>query len=162
MALALAEAELGLAENELPIGAVAVLGGDVLAAAHWQLGKPRLLEHPELIVLRAAEGSRRLGRADRARVTLYTTLEPCLLCMGAAMSFMAGRIVFALESPSDGASRVAEAWQPELGHPDSGLPYALPEIIGGVGRAESLALVEAFVRSNPEAEWARTLMPGAA
>jgi tRNA(adenine34) deaminase len=160
MDIALAEAAQGLAENEVPIGAVAVLYGDVLAAAHWRLRPDfRLLEHPELIVLRAAEAERRLARTEREAVTLYTTLEPCLLCMGATMSFMAGRVVFALESPSDGASGVADVWRPPLGHPSGGHPYTIPHLTGGVRRDDSLALMRQFVARNPDAAWAKTLLP---
>jgi tRNA(adenine34) deaminase len=159
MAVALAEAERGLAANELPIGAAVALEGEVLAAAHWRLGRPpRLVDHAELVALRAAEEARPLGRAERARSTLYTTLEPCLLCMGAAMSFLVGRVVFALEAPLDGASNVAEIWQPQLGHPRDGFPYAVPELSGGVGRGDSLALLGEYVSRNPDAAWARALV----
>jgi tRNA(adenine34) deaminase len=160
MGEALAQAEQGLARNEVPIGAVAVYEETVLAAAYWQLRPSyRLLEHPELAVLRRAEASRRLDIAERAAVTLYTTLEPCLLCMGAAMSFMVGRVVYALEAPSDGASGVADAWQPALGHPAEDWPYRIPEVVAGVGRERSLALVQAYVERNPDADWAKTLLP---
>jgi tRNA(adenine34) deaminase len=162
MAIALAEAEKGLATNELPIGAAVALEGDVLAAAHWRRGeRPRLVDHAELVALRAAEEAGPLSRADRARSTLYTTLEPCLLCMGAAMSFLVGRVVFALEAPLDGASDVAEIWQPRLGHPRDGFPYAVPEISGGVGRGASLALLQEFVSRNPDVGWARALVRAA-
>jgi tRNA(adenine34) deaminase len=160
MAVALAEARKGLAANELPIGAAVALDGEVLAATHWRIGEqPRLVDHAELVALRAAEDARPLGRADRGRSTLYTTLEPCLLCMGAAMSFLVGRIVYALEAPLDGASDVAEIWQPRLGHPRDGFPYGLPEISGGVGRAASVALFQEFISRNPKAEWAKTFAP---
>jgi tRNA(adenine34) deaminase len=160
MAVALAEAEKGLAANELPIGAAVALEGKVLAAAHWRVGEqPRLIDHAELVALRAAEEARLLGRADRARSTLYTTLEPCLLCMGAAMSFLVGRVVYALEAPLDGASDVAEIWRPRMGHPSDGFPYGLPEVEGGVGRAASLALFQEFASRNPDAAWARAFVP---
>lgn len=94
-------------------------------------------------------------------MTLYTTLEPCLLCMGAPMAFMVGRIVFALEAPGDGASRVADTWQPTLGHPAAGFPYTIPEVIGGVGREESLRLIRAFVERNPGSDWSAMLVPPA-
>lgn len=160
MAVALAQARHALVENEVPIGAAAVLDGEVLSVAHWRLQPDfQLLGHPELIVLREAESAQRLHRPQRASITLYSTVEPCLLCMGAAMAFMAGRVVFALEAPSDGASHVAERWQPTLGHPPSGFPYTIPEVISGVGREESLELMRVFVERNPDAEWAKTLLP---
>ena len=163
MSVALAEAERGLSKDELPIGAAVVGGDGLLAAAQWALRPDlRLVDHAELKALRAAEGTRRLGSAERAKVTLYTTLEPCLLCMGAASSFLAGRVVFAVEAPVDGAGDVLDRWAPALGHPRDGFPYATPPVIGGVCREESLALLRQFIARNPDAEFARRLVPHAA
>jgi tRNA(adenine34) deaminase len=161
MAEALSEAQRGLEAGALPIGAVVALRETVLTREHWRYDGRRLLEHPELLALRGAERDHDLRR-QRGGVTLYTTLEPCLLCTGAAMTFLVGRVVFALESPSDGASSVAAAWEPALGHPANGVPYRVPETLAGVGRAESLALVRAYLEregDSPFAEWARTLVP---
>jgi tRNA(adenine34) deaminase len=161
MAEALAEATRGLRAGELPIGAAVAVGGTVLAREHWRYDGRRLLEHPELLALRAAEAEHEV-RGRRGDVTLYTTLEPCLLCMGAAMTFLVGRVVFALESPTDGASAVAAAWEPALGHPANGVPYRVPEIAAGVGREQSLALVRTYLEQaggSPFADWARTLVP---
>jgi tRNA(adenine34) deaminase len=162
---AVAEATLGLESGELPIGAVVVLGDDVVARAHWRLAG-RLLDHPELVALMDAERNGNVATAsDRRSATLYTTLEPCALCMSAAMSFLLGRVVFALESPSDGAANLPTLWRPADGHPRPGAPpYAIPEVVGGVGRAKSLALVERFLQEHAEAPiatWARTLLRSA-
>ena len=159
---ALAEASRSLEKGEAPIGAVLVYGGEVVARAHWQgMAQRRLLDHPELLALLEAERSGAvLRRREREEATLYTTLEPCALCMSAAMSFLLGRIVFALEAPSDGAANLPEAWRPVNGHPAPGEPpYAIPEVVGGVKRAASLELIKQFVDRNPTARWARTLLP---
>jgi tRNA(adenine34) deaminase len=160
---ALAEATHGLEAGEVPIGAVLVRSGEIVARAHWQYDAGRLLDHPELLCLLDAERSGAVTRgAERRETTLYTTLEPCALCMSASMSFLLGRIVFALESPSDGAANLPELWRPADGHPAADAPpYAIPEVIGGVGRADSLALIERFVVTNgdsPFAPWVRTLL----
>jgi hypothetical protein len=52
-------------------------------------------------------------------------------------SFYLGHIVYALDAPADGASKVAELWHPRLGHPGDWIPYAIPEIIGGVAAARA-------------------------
>jgi len=58
-----------------------------------------VLRHPELVVLLEAD----LRVASRRRdAILYTTLEPCPMCMGAAMAFFVGTVVYALDSPLDG------------------------------------------------------------
>jgi tRNA(adenine34) deaminase len=94
-------------------------------------------------------------------MSLYVTLEPCLMCMGAAMSSYVGRIVYALEAPMDGASNVTEVWQPRLGHPPRGFEvYAIPEVVGGFCREESLALMRTFVERNPDLDWAKAMLPG--
>ena len=145
---ALEQASLGLDEGELPIGAVAAADGEIVARAYWQWGDG-LLAHPELIVLQ---------QANRRGITLVTTLEPCLLCMSAAMFAFAERIVFALESPTDGGTSILDVWDPAEG---SVSPYGRPEIVGGVRRDESAALVREFLERNggsPFAPWASTLV----
>jgi tRNA(adenine34) deaminase len=161
MRRALALAEQGLREGELPIGSVVVLDDAVVAEAFWR-GDPErgVLGHPELLAL--LEADRSIGRRRR-EATLYTTLEPCLMCMGAAMSFFLGIVVYALASPTDGAARVAAQWAPAAGHPEpSGRrSYGLPKIVAGVGREESAALVRSYLRggpSGPIAAFAGTLV----
>ena len=148
MGVALEQATLGLEEGELPIGSVVAADGEILARAYWQL-RNGLLAHPELIVLQ---------RANRRGVTLVTTLEPCLLCMAAAMFSFAERVVYALESPTDGGTRIGEVWNPAAG---SVAPYRLPAVVGGVRRDESVQLVSEFLQrqpANPLARWAQTLL----
>jgi tRNA(adenine34) deaminase len=148
MGAALEEAALGLSAGEMPIGSVVVAGGDIVARSHWRAADG-LLSHPELVTLQ---------EANRRGVTLYTTLEPCLLCMAGAMFAFAERVVFALESPTDGGTAIASVWNPAVG---SVAPYALPEVVRGVRRDESLALMRDFLEraaDSPFAPWARTLV----
>jgi tRNA(Arg) A34 adenosine deaminase TadA len=83
------------------------------------------------------------------------------MCMGTAMSFLVGKVVYALEAPPDGAAEIAETWQPDLGHPPPGYRvYAVPEVVGGVCRDEALALTVAFAERNPQLPWAQAFVPG--
>jgi tRNA(adenine34) deaminase len=148
MGVALAQAARGLEEGELPIGSVVVADGEIVARANWR-AFDGLLAHPELIALQ---------EANRRDLTLVTTLEPCLLCMAAAMFSFAERVVFALESPTDGGTTIRDAWNPAAG---SAAPYRFPAVEGGVRRDESAELVRAFLErfpASPFARWARTLV----
>jgi tRNA(adenine34) deaminase len=102
MRLALAEAEKAVACGETPVGAVLVIGGEVIAAAHnmretWQ--DPTA--HAESIVLR--EAATRLGRWRLFDATLYVTLEPCLMCAGALVLSRVDRVVYGCRDPKAGA-----------------------------------------------------------
>jgi tRNA(adenine34) deaminase len=158
---ALVEARRSLDVDEFPVGAVVVLGEEVVARAHWTgAASRRLLDHAELLALLEAErGGKVSRRQERQEATLYTTLEPCALCMGAAMSFLLGRIVFAAEAPVDGAANLPHVWAPPNGHPPDGVPYALPELAGGVCREESIALIAEWAGRDPRRAWAAAYVP---
>jgi len=102
MRLALDEAAKASGSGETPIGAVLVVDGEVIAAAHnmretWQ--DPTA--HAEAIVLRNA--SAKLGRWRLSDATLYVTLEPCLMCAGALVLARVNRLVYGCRDPKAGA-----------------------------------------------------------
>ena len=115
------------------------------------------LAHAEIDALLALTPERR--HEDH---TVWTTLEPCLLCMGAAMSFRIGRIVFALEAPFDGASSVTKVWRPALGFPPPGFRiFSNPDVVGGVCRDDALDLMRRYVaRHVGEHPWLGAMLPG--
>jgi tRNA(adenine34) deaminase len=148
MGAALEEAALGLEAGEVPIGAVVVADGEIVARSHWR-ASDGLLAHPELVALQ---------QANRRAVTLVTTLEPCLLCMAAAMFQFAERVVYALESPTDGGTRIGDVWDPAAG---SVAPYRFPAVEPRVRVEESALLVREFLErfpGSPFARWAATLV----
>ncbi len=103
MRLALDEAGQGLAAGEVPVGAVIVQDGAVLGRGHnapIALNDPSA--HAEMIALRAAAALRRNYRLTGA--TLYTTLEPCLMCAGAIIQARLDRVVFGARDPKNGAA----------------------------------------------------------
>jgi tRNA(adenine34) deaminase len=158
MGEALREAARSLGHGEFPVGSVVVLDGDIVGRAYWA-GVTRLIDHAEIVALRDAEGRRRLNRQERSRASMYTTLEPCALCMAASMSFLLGRIVFALEAPVDGGTNLPEVWQPANGHPRARSVYTIPTVERGVRRDESISLIEQWVRSSPDNGWAEDYLP---
>jgi len=102
MRLALAEAEKALQAGEVPVGAVVVRGGEVIASAHnGPVGLKDPSAHAEILALRRAaaeEGNYRL-----AGTTLYVTIEPCLMCAGALIHARVSRLVFGATDPKGGA-----------------------------------------------------------
>jgi tRNA(adenine34) deaminase len=146
MKRALTQAALGLDEGTMPIGAVQARDDEVLEEAHWRGIGEGLLTHPEHTVLMAAD--RRIPSATRSRCVLVTTLEPCLMCMGTAMTFGVGRIVYALPAPADGAADVAARWSPRQGHPTNGVPYSLPVVEGGIAEDAARALIEQWLATG--------------
>lgn len=102
MQRALAEARLALAEGEVPVGAVVVHQGDVIATgrnAPIRLHDPSA--HAEMLALRAAGTA--LGNYRLDNCTLYVTLEPCPMCMAAISHARIARVVFAAPDPRAGA-----------------------------------------------------------
>ena len=160
MGIALGLARRGLERGAMPIGAVLICRDEVLGEAFWrQDGRSGLLGHPEHRVMLEADASIDFG--SRREATLYTTLEPCLMCMGVAMSFFLGRLVYAIESAVDGASTVADTWAPRLGHPLREGAYAVPRVTGGVRRDDARELMQTWLAegaSGPEAAFARRLL----
>ena len=102
MKLALAEAQKGLARGEVPVGAVIVLDGRVIARAH---NKPVSLSdpsaHAEILALRKA--AKKLGNYRLTGAEMYVTIEPCVMCAGAILNARIKRIVFGASDPKGGA-----------------------------------------------------------
>jgi len=121
MTLALEQAEAAAARAEVPVGAVLVMGEDVLAASG-----NRILEfkdptaHAEILVIR--EAAAKLGNERLMGAELYVTLEPCAMCAGAISFARIAKVVFAASDPKGGAvisgSKFFESptchWRPDV------------------------------------------------
>ena len=102
MAMALHLAERAAGEGEVPVGAVVVHDGRVVGRGRNQVeGRKDASCHAEMIALRQA--AKRLGRWRLTGCTLYSTLEPCAMCAGAAVLSRIDRLVFAARDPKAGA-----------------------------------------------------------
>jgi tRNA(adenine34) deaminase len=102
MRLALDEARQGLQLGEVPVGAVVVLDGQVVAAGFNQpIRAVDPTAHAELVALRRA--ARALGNYRLPGTTLYVTLEPCLMCVGATLNARVASVVYGAPEPKSGA-----------------------------------------------------------
>lgn len=139
MRMALEQAAKSAAIGEVPIGAVLVHEGAILAKAHnhreaWQ--DPTA--HAELIVIR--EGAKALGQWRLIDATLYVTLEPCAMCLGAIVLARIPRLVFGAKDPKAGAcgSVLDFASEPRLNH--------RVEVVGGMLEEESQRMLTGFFK----------------
>lgn len=134
---ALAEAQAALAKGEVPVGAVAVRGGVVIARGHNLRETQRdPTAHAEMIALRQA--SRVLGGWRLPGVTLYCTLEPCAMCAGAMVHARLPGLVYGAPDPKAGAAGSV------LNLVDSPLLNHRIDVIGGVLAEDSAALLARF------------------
>jgi tRNA(adenine34) deaminase len=137
MRLALAEAERARDQGEVPVGAVVVFEGRVLGAGCNQpIRSVDPTAHAELVALRAA--ARALGNYRLTGSSLYVTVEPCLMCVGAMIHARIARVVFGAPEPRAGAL-VSSC----RAHETPGLNHRL-QVSGGVLEEECRRLMQEF------------------
>ena len=145
MRLAIDQARNAWAVGEVPVGAVLVREGRVLATGYNQpIGGHDPTAHAEIRAMRAA--AELLGNYRLVDCDLYVTLEPCAMCAGAIMHARIARLVFAARDPKTGAcgSVVDLFAEARLNH------HAV--VTGGVGAEASAALLGAFFAARRRAE----------
>ncbi len=141
MAVALAEAGKAILAGEVPIGAVIVKDGKIIAAAH---NAPRTLTdptaHAEVLAIRAAAAA--LGSERLEGCELWVTLEPCAMCAGAIAHARIARLYYAASDPKGGAvehgARVFE--QAQCLH--------RPQVYSGIGEDQAADLLRNFFKSK--------------
>ena len=141
MRLALDEARVAAAEGEVPIGAVVVCDGEVLARAHNRRETDRdPSAHAEFSAMTRA--ARLLGRWRLTGCTVYVTLEPCLMCAGLMVNARIDRCVFGAADPKGGATGTLY----DVSH-DARLNHEF-EVTSGVLADECAQLLRAFFRER--------------
>jgi tRNA(adenine34) deaminase len=141
MAEALAQARLAADAGEVPVGAVIVKDGQIIAAAH---NSPRALSdptaHAELLAIRAAASA--LGQERLENCELWVTLEPCAMCAGAIAHARIGKLYYGASDPKGGAvehgARVFE--QDQCLH--------RPEVYPGIGEGQAAELLRGFFKAR--------------
>jgi len=141
MRRALELAQRAALEQEVPVGALLVLNDEVIGEG-WNgpIAGHDPTAHAEIVALRA--GAQRLRNYRLARTTLYVTLEPCVMCMGALLNARVARVVFGAWDPKAGAcgSVIDLPREPKLTH--------RIDVFGGVCSDESAALLRHFFESR--------------
>ena len=136
MKQALAEARVAYEAGEVPVGAVVVAGGRIIARAHNQTEMlTDVTAHAEMLAVTAA--SSYLGGKYLSDCTLYVTVEPCVMCAGAIGWAQMGRVVYGAEDEKRGFRRFA----PEALHPKT-------VVVAGVMAEECTALMKQFFKER--------------
>src|SRR5207244_7185700 len=133
----LSEARAAATAGEVPIGAVLVHGGKILArSGNRTIRDNDPTAHAEIIVLR--EAARRLGNYRLTGATLYVTIEPCSMCAGAVIQARVPRLVYGADDPKGGAVRTCFQIlsDPRLNHQ--------VEVTSGVLAADCAAVIQSF------------------
>jgi tRNA(adenine34) deaminase len=141
MSLAIEQAQAAVVHDDVPIGAVVALGGEVIAVAR---NERELLQdptaHAEVLALRRAAEA--VGSWRVLDATLYVTLEPCAMCAGAIVLSRIPRVVFGASDPKAGAcgSVLDVTGEPRFNH--------RPEVLGGLMSEPCGDLLRAFFASR--------------
>jgi tRNA(adenine34) deaminase len=137
MQIAMDEARAAGARGEVPVGAVVVRNGEVLAAAgNRTLADKDPTAHAELLAIR--EAAKKLGSERLTDCDLYVTLEPCAMCAAALSFARIRRLYYGAADPKGGAvdNGVRFFASPTCHH--------RPEVYGGIGESEAGALLKEF------------------
>ena len=137
MRLALEEGRGAALAGEVPVGAVLVRDGEVVArAGNRTIRDCDPTAHAEILVLR--EGARKLGNYRLAATALYVTIEPCSMCAGAIIQARVPRVVYGCDDPKGGAVRSCFEilTHPRLNHQ--------VEVTSGLLASECAALIQSF------------------
>jgi tRNA(adenine34) deaminase len=141
MRAALDEARRAEEAGEVPIGAVVMIDGAIVARGFNQpIGSNDPTAHAEIVAIRDA--ARRVANYRLPGATLYVTIEPCLMCVGALVHARIGTLVYGAAEPKSGAveSMVRGGELPGHNHRF--------EVVAGVCEAECRALVQAFFKAR--------------
>jgi tRNA(adenine34) deaminase len=141
MRAALEQAHLGLAAGEVPVGAILVAGEEIVARAFNQpIGSVDPTAHAEVLALR--QGAVRIGNYRLTGTTLYVTVEPCMMCVGALVHARVREVVYGATEPKSGA-----LVSTMRGHEMPGLNHRVTAT-GGVLEDECRSLIQQFFREK--------------
>ena len=144
MRQALVEAQKSLRKEEVPVGAVLVSGDEIISRAHNEpIAKNDATAHAEIIAIRKAGlkiKNYRLSGCD-----LYVTLEPCAMCLGAAVQARIRKLVFGAQDPKGGAVESVMTF------PFEKMNHRV-EIVGGVLAEECSKILTDFFRKKRESQ----------
>ncbi|MEA2101740.1 MAG: tRNA adenosine(34) deaminase TadA [Thermodesulfobacteriota bacterium] len=139
MEMALDEAQKAREEQEVPIGAVLVMGDMVIRGHNRVIMDSDPSAHAEIMVIR--EAAKKIGNYRLSKAVLYITLEPCIMCAGAIVHSRIDRLVFGAFDPRYGAAgSLVDAFDLGLNH--------TPKVVSGILAGRSSALLKGFFQKK--------------
>ena len=158
MRIVLALAEEAMKQGEIPIAAIIFHDDEIISKSFTAEKKEgRYLVHAELQALLDMD-KQKYSISTRREMQLFTNLEPCMMCFGAAIHSFIGEIYYSLESPTDGGATWSErTW---VDYHQASI-FSLPKVYKGVLLGESKKLFQKFLKICPErgtSDWVKTLI----
>jgi tRNA(adenine34) deaminase len=150
---ALKEAQISLDNKQLPVGAVVVMKGEIIGRGHRDYLKNFHLDHAETVALRNALEGQTYKRKE-TDITIYTTLEPCIMCIGTILGSPITRLVYAARDPYGGGLSILQNELMPVRHKGK-----IPEVIGGILEKDSKILLKKFLEVKEEDHWANEENP---
>ncbi|MCL1802168.1 MAG: nucleoside deaminase [Eubacteriaceae bacterium] len=153
-------AKKAMDSGEFPIAAAIYSGDELIASAFTtENAEGRFLVHAEQKALMEAD-LKKLPIKARRGLELYTNLEPCLMCLGTAISSFLGKIYYAVEALDDGAVELVSKEYARRKQAGTPLQFPFPEVHSGLLRSQSIQLFREFVNNNegkPGIAYAKTI-----
>ena len=152
---ALALAEVALKEGEFPVGSVLVYKNKILATGARKGTAESFaneVDHAEIMVLRNLAGRKEFNEINRQAITLYCTMEPCLMCFGAILLSGIVKIVYAYEDVMGGGTGC------DIENLSPLYRNSLIEIIPGILRNKSLEVFRAYFSNPSNSYWKGSLL----
>ena len=141
MAIAIAEARRAAERGEVPVGAVVAIAGEIVGRGHNQpIAAHDPTAHAEVVAIRAASAQVGAPRLDGA--SLYVTLEPCVMCVGAILNAHIAKVYYGARDDKAGA--LGSVY--DIGR-DGRLNHRI-EVYGGIMESECAALLRDFFRAR--------------
>lgn len=152
---ALKQAELAFNRGEFPVGCVVSDGNKLLAKGArvgTSNGRINEIDHAEIVALRQVYEKAEDLHLNFSKLTLYSTLEPCLMCLGAIFISAVGRVVYAFEDVMGGGAKIMQKDMAPLyrNHKIDIVPYVL--------REKSLILLQRFFQNPNNYYWTNSLL----
>jgi len=153
MNLALDEANLALENGDYPVGSVLIIDGVFIGKTRNSLNsKKDWNSHAEASLIQSCSSIiKDKIKSNKSKVELFTTLEPCLMCLGSSILHRVSRIVFACPDPHGGATNLDKKSLPEW------YSRKWPIIEGGLLRSHSYDLIIKFLQKQDTKGWNKIL-----
>jgi len=152
---ALGLAGIALKEGEFPVGCVLVYKNQILATGVRKGtagGFANEVDHAEIMALRNLAGRKECNEINRQEITIYCTMEPCLMCFGAILLSCIGKLVYAFEDVMGGGTGCdIKSLSPLYRN-------SFIEIIPGILRKESLDIFKAYFSNPSNSYWKGSLL----
>lgn len=158
MKLVIDLAEKALEKGEFPIACIIFDGDNIISQGYAsEKEDKRLLVHAELKALLELD-EMKFSSKKKAQMELFTNLEPCMMCLGAAISSFVGKVYYSLDAPSDGAAKWAlNTWNDDRLESS----FCLPDITSGILEDESRELFKRYIEIHQKGQlvdWVRTII----